>query len=482
MSSSHCSSSITNWSLASDGSGDYTGTSASTTYICFNSASVFYVNGAKIGYFNPKVYYQLEISSVLGSNVSEIANTVDKIWVYSGGTGLVEFNLGLSPILFNAYGSDFPSVSFNRVLASSGVTAFEGLGALDNSRLVGGSGSTIYLHTITGSGFTSETLFVLPESRTINDVSYNSLKNTFVVACMKADNTLNYISEFTTGGTLINDFSFDNTTYSEIISTFEYSGKTYFVGLTSVGPVTTYEVEVDIFNSGFTQDQDFVGTSFSGFSQSPGSITSFFNYSAASYCLSTGYVSTSQYDGNYTSGGTFNGKTFYAGNGTSGGVIYYNTGSTSWCLSTYLGGPCILFGGSSCQSEIPNLYEGFFNNSICPTPTPSPTNNCSVLDVQAYFDCDIPMPTPSVTPTMTVTPTSGYTYPTPTPTMTMSPTPSGNVCQNVNFCFTVQNVSPTPSPTPTMTPSSMAGRNTYGGVVTFTTINGEVICPPSQLG
>lgn len=482
MSSSHCSSSITNWSLASDGSGDYTGTSASTTYICFNSASVFYTDSPKFGYFNPNNNYQWLISPVLGGDVSEIANTVDKVWVFTGGTDLIEFDLQLSPILFTAYGSDFPSTTFNRVLTSSGVTAFEGLGALDNTRLVGGSGSTVYLHTIVGSGFTSQELFVLPESRTINDITYNSLKNTFVVACMKADKTINYISEFNTGGTLVNDFSFDISTYEQVLSPIEYSGKTYFMGW-DLGLTTTYEVEVDVFNSGFTQDYSFGNPSISGFSQSPGSITSFFNYSAASYCLSTSYVSTSQYDGNYTSGGTFNGKTFYAGNGTSGGVIYYNTGSTSWCLSTYLGGPCILFGGSSCQSEIPNLYEGFFNNSICPTPTPSPTNNCSVLDVDAYFDCDIPMPTPSVTPTLTVTPTSGYTYPTPTPTQTNTPTPSGNVCANVNFCFTVQNVGPSPSPTPTMTPSSMAGRNTpAGGVVTFTTINGEVICPPSQLG
>jgi hypothetical protein len=481
MSSSHCSSSITNWSLVNDGSGDYTGTSASTTFICFNSASVFYTNSPKFGYFNPNTDYIFDISPVLSGEISEIANTVDKVWVYTGGTDLVEFDLEMSPILFNGLGADFPATTFNRLLTSSGVTAFEGLGALDSTRLVGGSGSTIYLHTIIGSGFTSELLFTLPESRTINDISYNSLKNTFVVACMKSDETINYISEFTTGGTLVNDFSFDNTTYAEILSAVEYSGKTYFMGWDN-SVSTTYEVEVDVFNTGFTTGYDFSNPSISGFSQSPGSITSFFNYSAASYCLSTNYITTSQYDGNYTSGGTFNGKTFYAGNGASGGVIYYNTGSTSWCLSTYLGGPCILFGGSSCQSEIPNLYEGFFNNSICPTPTPSPTNNCSVLDVQAYFDCDIPMPTPSVTPTMTVTPTSGYTYPTPTPTMTMSPTPSGNICGNVNFCFTVQNVSPTPSPTPTMTPSSAAGRNTYGGVVTFTTINGEVVCPPSQLG
>jgi hypothetical protein len=479
MSSSHCSSSITNWSLASDGSGDYTGTSASTTFICFNSASVFYTDSPKFGYFNPNNDYQWLISSVLGGDVSEIANTVDKVWVYTGGTDLVEFDLQLSPILFTAYGSDFPSTTFNRVLTSSGVTAFEGLGALDNTRLVGGSGSTVYLHTIVGSGFTSQPLFVLPESRTINDITYNSLKNTFVVACMKADKTINYISEFNTGGTLVNDFSFNNTTYTEILSTVEYSGKTYFMGWDNTVS-TTYEVEVDVFNTGFTTGYDFLNPSISGFSQSPGSITSFFNYSAASYCLSTGYFSTSQYDGNYTSGGTYDGYTVYVGN--NGGVIYYNTGQTRWCLSTSVGGTCILFGGNRCSSSTPNLADEFFANSICPTPTPSPTNDCSVLDLAAYFDCDIAPPTPSITPTQTVTPSQGYVYPTPTPTITQSPTASGNLCGFVNFCFGVQNVSPTPSPTPTMTPSSAAGRNTNAsGVVSFTTINDSVVCPPAQI-
>ena len=480
MSSNHCSSSITNWSLASDGSGDYTGTSASTTFICFNSASVLYTDSPKFGYFNPNNDYQLLISPVLGGDVSEIANTVDKVWVYTGGTDLVEFDLQLSPILFTSYGSDLPSTTFNRVLTSSGVTAFQGLGALDNTRLVGGSGSTIYLHTIVGSGFTSQQLFVLPESRTINDITYNSLKNTFVVACMKADKTINYISEFNIGGTLINDFSFDNSTYLQVLSPIEYSGKTYFMGW-DLGPTNTFEVEVDVFNSGFTQDYNFGSTSISGFSQSPGSITSFFNFSAASYCLSTGYFSTSQYDGNYTSGGTYDGYTVYVGD--NGGVIYYNTGQTRWCLSTSIGGTCILFGGNRCSSSTPNLANEFFANNICPTPTPSPTNDCSVLDLGAYFDCDISPPTPSVTPTQTVTPSQGYVYPTPTPTMTQSPTASGNLCGNVNFCFGVLNVSPTPSPTPTMTQSSAAGRNTdASGVFTFTTINDSVVCPPSQRG
>jgi hypothetical protein len=299
---------------------------------------------------------------------------------------------------------------------------------------------------------------------------------------MKADKTINYISEFNTGGTLVNDFSFNNTTYTEILSTVEYSGKTYFMGWDNTVS-TTYEVEVDVFNTGFTTGYDFLNPSISGFSQSPGSVKSFFNFSAGSYCLSTLYASTSQFDGNFYSAGTFNGKTFYAGDGTAGGVLYYNTGLTSWCLSTSLGGNCIFFGGNSCQSEEPNLSEEFFNNTICPTPTPSPSNNCSILDVSAFFDCDIPAPTPSITPTQTVTPTSGYTAPTPTPTMTMSPTPSGNVCQNVNFCFGVVNVSPSPTPTMTMTPSGAAGRNTPAdGLVIFTIINGEVVCPPAQVG
>jgi hypothetical protein len=198
------------------------------------------------------------------------------------------------------------------------------------------------------------------------------------------------------------------------------------------------------------------------------------------FCLSTNYTTYSDYDGNYFSAGTFDGYTYYTGNGVTLGYIYYNTGQTSWCLSSTLSGTCIIFGGNTCQSAIPNFSSSFFTNSICPTPTPSPTNNCSVLDIQAYFDCDIPMPTPSITPTTTVTPSTGFIYPTPTQTLTMSPTPSGNFCANVNFCFSVQNVGPSPSPTPTPTPTIAASRSTYGGVVTFTTINGEVICPPVQ--
>jgi hypothetical protein len=200
------------------------------------------------------------------------------------------------------------------------------------------------------------------------------------------------------------------------------------------------------------------------------------------YCLSTNYGLYSDYDGNYYSAGTYNGYSYYTGNGITTGYIYYNTGQTVWCLSSTLGGSCILFGGNRCNSLTPNLSEEFFKNNICLTPTPTPSQNCSVLDFNVFFDCDIVPPTPSVTQTMTPTVSAGYVYPTPTPTMTCTPTSSGDLCGNFNFCFVVQNVSPTPSPTPTITPSSAAPRNTNAsGVVSFTTINDNLICPPVQI-
>lgn len=200
------------------------------------------------------------------------------------------------------------------------------------------------------------------------------------------------------------------------------------------------------------------------------------------FCLSTNYSSFSSYDGNYFSAGTYNGFEYYTGGTISTGYIYYNSGNTVWCLSDSLGGDCLLFGGNRCASSTPNISEEFFNTGICPSPTPTPTQNCEVLSVDAFFDCDIVPPTPSVTQTMTPSPTVGYIPPTPSPTMTNTPTPSGNVCQNVNFCFGVENVSPTPTPTPTMTPSSAASRSTdASGVVSFTTVNDNFICPPVQI-
>ncbi len=60
-----------------------------------------------------------------------------------------------------------------------------------------------------------------------------------------------------------------------------------------------------------------------------------------SYCISnTGYPS---YNGIYNFTGDYNGMSYWTGS-TSGLFMYYNTGSTRWCLSSTLGGTCLLSG------------------------------------------------------------------------------------------------------------------------------------------
>jgi hypothetical protein len=186
---------------------------------------------------------------------------------------------------------------------------------------------------------------------------------------------------------------------------------------------------------------------------------------SSSYCLSnTGYPT---FDDVYFSAGTYNSQLFWSGQ-TNGLVIYYNTGSTQWCLSTVTGGTCDLSGQSPCFNPCPDLDDVYFSSGACPTPTPSPTQNCSSLDFSAIFDCDFQTTqTPTPTPTISVTPTL-----TPTPT---------NPC-NVVISATIQSVSPTPTPTPTLTPtpSSQISRDcTFEQSVVFNTIEDSIVCPYS---
>ena len=54
------------------------------------------------------------------------------------------------------------------------------------------------------------------------------------------------------------------------------------------------------------------------------------------FCLSTNYGTLGQYSGNYQVDGSYNGKNYYTGSGSTTAYIYYNTGNTSWCLSETL--------------------------------------------------------------------------------------------------------------------------------------------------
>ena len=185
----------------------------------------------------------------------------------------------------------------------------------------------------------------------------------------------------------------------------------------------------------------------------------------SSYCISnTGYP---LYNGAYNIAGDYNNTKYWTGQ-TSGLYMYYSTGSTRWCLSSTLGGTCLLSGKSPCYSECPDLYNVYLSSGTCPTPTP--TNNCSVLDFNSYFDCE---PVEFVTPTPTPTPTN-------TPTTTVTPT---NYCYSIYVDATLEVVDSTPTPTPTVTPTQTPIINrdcNFSGDVTFNTINVSVNCPVSK--
>jgi hypothetical protein len=186
------------------------------------------------------------------------------------------------------------------------------------------------------------------------------------------------------------------------------------------------------------------------------------------YCISGAGI----YDGNYGIGPTqINGYDYFTGDTSPTYYIYYNSGSTnpSWCLSTLINGPCLLFGKSPCLTSCPDLCDTFFGVGPCPTPTPTPTAFCNI-DFDAIFDCGI---TPTPSPTPTVTPT---TTPTPTPTPT-------NPCGGISLVVTAVTITATPSPTPSVTPTQtpeITRPCNFTGKVTFNTIDDFLRCAVSK--
>lgn len=183
------------------------------------------------------------------------------------------------------------------------------------------------------------------------------------------------------------------------------------------------------------------------------------------YCITN---TGNEYDDTYTLDGEYDGYSYWiSDSGTY--YIYYNTSDLQWCLSTSLGGFCILSGKSPCFSKCPDLCEEYFFTGSCPTTTTT-TIACSTFDFEAIFDCLAePTPTPSVTPTITPTNT-----PTPSPT---------NYCPSVGVDAGINTYSPTPTPTPTITPTASPIINrpcNVQGDVSFTTIEGNISCPSSK--
>ena len=108
------------------------------------------------------------------------------------------------------------------------------------------------------------------------------------------------------------------------------------------------------------------------------------------YCLDTdGYSGTTIYDGEYDMVGYYNGHNLYSGV-TSGvtAFIFYN--EVKWCLSSTIGGECIVYGAEPCDSICPDICSNILTEGICTTTT----TICEV-DFNFIFECP-PEPTPCV--------------------------------------------------------------------------------------
>lgn len=185
------------------------------------------------------------------------------------------------------------------------------------------------------------------------------------------------------------------------------------------------------------------------------------------YCINnTGLVGA---DDTYITGGTYNGYTYWSGQ-TNGWVIFYSTGTTNqWCLSDTFSGSCSLAGKTPCFSSCPDLSTAYVYSGVCPTPTPTPTNNCSVLDFSAVFDCEF-IPTPTITPTSTITPT-----PTITPTATNPCSIIGVDAIAYRLPQTLPLMIENNVPLQSFEPLSILNCGVSGDV-TFNLINDDIIC------
>lgn len=182
------------------------------------------------------------------------------------------------------------------------------------------------------------------------------------------------------------------------------------------------------------------------------------------YCLDTGLLSFSTYDGTYYSAGTYNTLLYFTG-GTEPGYIYF-TGSY-WCLSDSLPGDCILTGPIPYTSNCPDFDSTLFYSGACLTTTTT-TNPCSTFDFDAYFDCDY-----STTTTTTIscddTDLEFYVsaYTTTTTTICTGTSVSASFTR-----YTTTTTTPAPITTTTTTLTVF-----FNSVVTFTVFEEEVSCP-----
>lgn len=163
---------------------------------------------------------------------------------------------------------------------------------------------------------------------------------------------------------------------------------------------------------------------------------------------------------------SYNGELYWTGS-SNGYFIYYKSATTQWCLSTTLGGACLLSGPSPSPNSCPNLSPFLFSSGNCQSTTTTTTNPCNDFDFEAYFDCYVP-------PTTTTTSTS-----TTTTTTTLPPA----ICSGVGVNAIAEYIPPDPTPTTTTTSTTIppvVRDCVFFGDATFTTVNSIIECPGSD--
>ena len=187
------------------------------------------------------------------------------------------------------------------------------------------------------------------------------------------------------------------------------------------------------------------------------------------YCFSTTLPTLTGYTGNYTETGYYNTKQYYSGDSVTTSFIYYT--GTYWCLSSSLGGICVLQGATPCKSTCPDISATDFTVGPCPSPTPLPID-CTTFNFDAYFDCDwepIPTPTPSI-------PCNDVNFDMTSIGVTPTPSPSGDFCSGTTLSFSLSAYTPT-VPTVTLTPSvTLTNTVPAGGQVTFNMLESTFSC------
>lgn len=181
------------------------------------------------------------------------------------------------------------------------------------------------------------------------------------------------------------------------------------------------------------------------------------------YCLDTGILSLSTYDGTYYSAGTYNSFLYFTG-GTEPGYIFFN--NTSWCLSDSLGGTCLLSGPIPYTSNCPDFDDTLFYSGVCITTTTT-TNPCATFDFEAYFDCDYT----TTTTTVIDCDDTGIDFQVSAYTTTTTTVCTGT---SVSATFTRYTTTTTTVPTTTTTTTLSVF---FNAVVTFTVFDEPVTCP-----